>query len=107
MSDNVVKGPWPDVFKPNEEDVKQMDAANDMVNDFADAMFDGLRQAGFDNYDEACYSKDYALLVHAIRSVVYKLNNQYHPCQDVADHLFVQYDDGSLEMCSGVNVDFE
>lgn len=107
MSDNVVRGPWPEVFKPNQEDFLQMEAADDMVNDFADAIFAAIEQAGFDNFDDMCYSKDYALMVHSIRSVIYKLNGQYHPCQDISDHLFITHEDGALEMCNGVNVDFE
>jgi hypothetical protein len=103
---NVVKGPWPEVFKPNAEDRVQMEAAEYFVNEIADAIFGGLSNV-FDNFDDPCYSKDYALMVHSIRSVVYKLNNQYHPCQDLSEELFIQYDDGSLEMCDGVDVDFE
>jgi hypothetical protein len=107
MSDNVIKGPWPEIYKPASEDFLYMEAADDMVNDFSDAIFQGLESAGFDNYDDPCYSKDYALMVHAIRSVVYKLNGQYHPCQDISDNLFYQHQDGSLEMASGVHVEFE
>jgi hypothetical protein len=107
MPDNVIKGPWPAVYKPNEEDRVIMKATDEMVTEMADAIFEGISNAGFDNFDDMCYSKDYALMVHSIRSVLYKLNDRYHPLQDVAEHLFVQYGDGSLETADSIHLDFE
>lgn len=107
MSDNVVKGPWPTVHKPNEEDKQLMKTADQLVHDMSDSLFHNILNAGFDNFDDMCYSKDYALMVNAIRSVIYKLNDQYHPLQDVAEELFIQDEDGTLHTAHSINVDFD
>jgi hypothetical protein len=107
MSDNVIKGPWPAIYKPNAEDKEVIALAEDLITEMSSALFEGISNAGFDNFDDMCYSKDYALMVHSIRSAIYKLNGQYHPLQDVADNLFIQYEDGSLQTAHSVHVDFE
>lgn len=84
-----------------------MEASDELAHDLADALFEGISNSGFDNFDDMCYSKDYALMVSAIRSTIYKLNNRYHPLQDVAEDLFIQHPDGTLVTADSVHVDFD
>lgn len=108
MDDNVIVGPWSArLVSQSETDNEVKATVDNLAKEFSDAIFDAISNSGFNNSDDMCYSKDYALLVHAIKSVLYRLDNRYHPLQDVAEHLFTMYTDGSLSFNKYINVEFE
>lgn len=108
MSDNVIKGPWGDkAFKLTNEDHENAEIVDQLTTELSSAVFDTFREAGFDNYEDMCYTKDYALIHAAIKSAIFKLQDRYYPLQEVSEHLFNLEADGSVTTNYSLHLDFE
>lgn len=100
----VVDGPW-----GNEQLIRKFD--NDLVDNLAgqmtDIVYDGMVEAGFDSMGEEQYVKDLGLINEAIRSYLLKLQERYHPVQDVAESLFEWSENNDyLIICDGMDIIF-
>ena len=109
MSDNVIVGPWmPKQDREPDEDEKNNLMVHALTVELTEILFEGLREVGFDNLDEMCYTKDLALVVHALKSCILSLQGRYHPLQKVAENIFEWTPDGeSLNMTTSLNLEFE
>lgn len=108
MSDNVIQGPWGEkAYNLTQEDHKNADLVDQMASYMSSAIFDGFGEAGFDNFEDMCYTKDYALIHAAIKSAIFKLQDRYYPLQEVSEHLFNVEADGSVTTNYSLHLDFE
>jgi hypothetical protein len=100
----VIKGPWLGNVDPDEQNMVLIQV---LVEEMCEAMFIGLREAGFDNCEDMSYTKDLAMIAESLRSYMLRLQDRYHPVQDIADQLFDWDEDGVvLETQPSVHVDF-
>lgn len=100
----VVEGPWGK--KQAVPETEQDDLADMYAESYTDELFEWMREDGFDNLGEMVYTKDLGLINEAIRSYLMKLQDRYHPIQDVAEHLF-DLGDECMYIMPGVYVDFK
>lgn len=103
---DVVEGPW-----GKESNILPFPSENDLLDklvlQLTEALFDGFREAGFDNLGEIVYTKDLTLINEAIRSYLMKLQERYHCCQDVADALFNFDENGDMEFTPSIDIIFD
>lgn len=106
MSDNVIVGPWGELeieFEPE----PTVDALDEYVYTLAEIIFEEMRDVGFDNLGEIQYAKDLGMITEAIRSYLMKLQDRYHPVQDIADAFFALHEkEEQLEIMPSVDVVF-
>lgn len=101
----VVQGPWGSIqfdqhiVNPNE------DFLDDVVDDLCNLLFEWMRDYGFDHCEQEQYDKDLGFICESIRSYLMKLQERYHPIQDVSDAFFNKEED-ILYVNNEVNVIF-
>lgn len=103
MPDNIIHGPWGKSPVNQTEDRLDADEANNLMVhaltvDLCETLFEGISEAGFDNLEEMCYSKDLALIVQAIKSAIFKMQGEEHVLQEFSEHLFDWTDEGFVEI---------
>ncbi len=100
MSDNVIQGPWGKfpVTQKIDADEKNNLLIHALTVELCEPLFDAMCEAGFDNLEEMCYSKDLALIVQAIKSALFKMQGNDHILQDFSENLFEWTPEGFVEI---------
>jgi hypothetical protein len=101
----VIIGPWVNSVSYSAEPYKE-DLLDVLVESLTESLFEWMRDEGFDNLGEMVYTKDLALINESIRSYLMKLQERYHPVQDVSENLFTFKGD-MLFIEPGIYVDFK
>jgi len=111
---DIIKGPWkgsPEPSEMSEEDEEALKngqiAIQALVSSLTCDIVDALAFQGIDNSNNLDYTKDLALIAEAIRSLVLKNLNAWHPIQDICEELFEWTNDGKLLTKPGVNIIFK
>jgi hypothetical protein len=84
---------------------------NETLQTVIPLLFSNIEMAGFDlsvDYEEDDSNiKDGTLIVEAVRSILCKYYNLYHPLQDVADQIFYKEEDGVFAIVDNINIEFQ
>jgi len=95
-----------ETVKSNIDDVKQFHI-NETISAIIPSMLQQMSLAGFDIAEEEndVTIKDGAFLVEAMKSMLCRHYNIFHPFQKIADSIFVdENNDGSLEMVNEISI---
>lgn len=107
---DIIKGPWGTaefdikISRASEEEAEDM--VDILTESYTEELFEWMRIDGFDNLGEMVYTKDLGLINEAIRSYMMKLQERYHPLQDVSEHFF-RLEEDAMYIEPGVYVDFK
>lgn len=104
-ANNVVEGPWGKLpHSPEDKEIGDQVKATYLF--LMTQLLNNMELSGIDTLDDLNYTYDLALIAEAIRSYVFKTQNKYHPCQDIANELF-HWDQEGLKINPSINVEFK